>query len=55
MDWIADPQAWIAFVTLVALEIVLGVDNIIFISILAGSYPSGSKIAPATLVWLWRS
>jgi len=39
MDWIADPQAWIAFVTLVALEIVLGVDNIIFISILAGKLP----------------
>ena len=40
MDWIADPQAWIAFVTLVALEIVLGVDNIIFISILAGKLPA---------------
>jgi predicted tellurium resistance membrane protein TerC len=40
MDWIVDPQAWIAFVTLVALEIVLGVDNIIFISILAGKLPA---------------
>src|SRR4029453_12374357 len=40
MDWIADPQAWIAFVTLVALEIVLGVDNIIFISIPAGNLPA---------------
>lgn len=36
MDWIADPQAWIALATLTALEIVLGIDNIIFISILAG-------------------
>jgi predicted tellurium resistance membrane protein TerC len=35
-DWIADPQAWIALATLTALELVLGVDNIIFISILAG-------------------
>jgi predicted tellurium resistance membrane protein TerC len=43
MDWIADPQAWIAFVTLVALEIVLGVDNIIFISILAGKLPVGQQ------------
>jgi predicted tellurium resistance membrane protein TerC len=43
MDWIADPQAWIAFVTLVALEIVLGVDNIIFISILAGKLPAGQQ------------
>ena len=39
MDWLADPQAWIAFVTLVALEIVLGIDNVIFISILAGKLP----------------
>lgn len=34
MDWIIDPQAWIALATLTALEIVLGIDNIIFISIL---------------------
>jgi predicted tellurium resistance membrane protein TerC len=40
MDWIADPQAWIAFLTLVALEIVLGIDNIIFISILSGKLPA---------------
>ena len=35
-DWIADPNAWVALATLTALEIVLGVDNIIFISILVG-------------------
>ena len=39
MDWITDPQAWIAFTTLTALEIVLGVDNVVFISILAGKLP----------------
>ncbi len=39
MDWLADPQAWIAFSTLVILELVLGVDNIIFISIMAGKLP----------------
>ena len=39
MDWINDPQAWIALATLTALEIVLGIDNIIFISILAGKLP----------------
>ncbi len=39
MDWITDPQAWIGFFTLAALEIVLGIDNIIFISILAGKLP----------------
>lgn len=40
MDWLADPQAWIAFGTLMALEIVLGIDNVIFISILAGKLPA---------------
>ena len=39
MDWITQPEAWIAFLTLVALELVLGVDNVIFISILAGKLP----------------
>jgi predicted tellurium resistance membrane protein TerC len=36
MNWITDPSAWIAFATLTALEIVLGIDNVIFISILSG-------------------
>jgi predicted tellurium resistance membrane protein TerC len=40
MDWITDPQAWIGFLTLTALEVVLGVDNIVFISILAGKLPA---------------
>jgi len=40
MEWITDPQAWVAFLTLLALEIVLGIDNIIFISILAGKLPA---------------
>ena len=39
MPWLADPQTWIAFFTLVTLELVLGVDNVIFISILAGKLP----------------
>jgi predicted tellurium resistance membrane protein TerC len=39
LDWLTDPQAWIALLTLTALEIVLGIDNIIFISILAGKLP----------------
>jgi predicted tellurium resistance membrane protein TerC len=38
-----DPQAWIALVTLLALEIVLGVDNVVFISILAGKLPSSQQ------------
>jgi predicted tellurium resistance membrane protein TerC len=39
MDWLTSPEIWIALLTLTALEIVLGIDNIIFISILAGKLP----------------
>jgi predicted tellurium resistance membrane protein TerC len=39
MEWLADPQLWIAFLTLTLLELVLGIDNIVFISILAGKLP----------------
>ena len=49
MEWLFDPQAWIALVTLTALEIVLGVDNIIFISILAGRLPEAQRQRARTL------
>ncbi len=39
MNWITDPQIWISLATLTGLEVVLGIDNIIFISILAGKLP----------------
>jgi predicted tellurium resistance membrane protein TerC len=39
MDWLADPQSWIAFATLLLLEVVLGIDNIVFLSILSGRLP----------------
>jgi len=39
MDWLSDPQIWIGLLTLTALEVVLGIDNIVFISILAGRLP----------------
>ncbi len=42
-DWIVDPNAWIALATLTALEIVLGIDNIIFISILVGRLPENQR------------
>ncbi len=70
MEWITDPQAWIALFTLTALEIVLGIDNIIFISILVGRLPEhqrnkarrlglalamGSRIALLmSLAWIMR-
>ena len=40
MDWLNDPNAWIGLLTLTALEIVLGIDNIIFISILSSKLPA---------------
>lgn len=42
-EWIATPEGWIALATLLALEVVLGVDNIIFISILAGKLPENQR------------
>jgi predicted tellurium resistance membrane protein TerC len=42
-DWLATPQAWAALGTLTALEIVLGIDNIIFISILVGRLPENQR------------
>ena len=40
MNWLSDPQIWIGLLTLTALEIVLGIDNIVFISILASQLPA---------------
>ena len=39
MEWIANPEAWIALATLTVLEIILGIDNIVFIAIVAGRLP----------------
>jgi predicted tellurium resistance membrane protein TerC len=70
MEWIASPEAWIALASLTALEIVLGIDNIIFISILVSRLPAhrrqharvlglglamGTRIALLlSLVWMMR-
>ncbi len=43
MEWLTDPQIWIALATLTALEVVLGIDNVIFISILAGKLAEGQR------------
>jgi predicted tellurium resistance membrane protein TerC len=58
MDLLASPEAWASFGTLAALEIVLGVDNIIFIAILAGRLPPHQR-EPARKIGLaiddWRT
>lgn len=43
MEWLTDPEIWIALLTLTSLEIVLGIDNLVFISILAGKLPKGQQ------------
>ncbi|HZJ50955.1 MAG TPA: TerC family protein [Actinomycetota bacterium] len=43
MEWLSEPDIWIGFVTLLALEIVLGIDNVVFISILAGKLPAAQQ------------
>jgi predicted tellurium resistance membrane protein TerC len=49
MDWLTDPSIWIAFFTLTMLEIVLGIDNIVFISILAGKLPKEQQAKARTI------
>ena len=43
MELLTNPENWIALLTLTALEIVLGIDNIVFISIMAGKLPPGQR------------
>lgn len=49
MSWLADPQSWIALVTLTVLETVLGIDNIVFISILVAKLPNERRAAARRL------
>ncbi|MGH7699393.1 MAG: TerC family protein [Gemmatimonadales bacterium] len=49
MDWLTSPEAWIALLTLTVLEIVLGIDNVVFIAILAGKLPPGRQARARTL------
>lgn len=49
MTWLSDPNAWISLVTLSVLEVVLGIDNIIFISILSGKLPAAQQPRARTL------
>ncbi|MDX3660582.1 TerC family protein [Streptomyces sp. ID05-26A] len=43
MEWMTSPELWVAFATLLLLEIVLGIDNVVFISILAGRLPEEQR------------
>jgi predicted tellurium resistance membrane protein TerC len=70
MDWITSPEAWIALLTLTTLEVVLGIDNIIFVAILADRLPEDQRakarklgltlavgmriVLLASIVWIMR-
>ena len=49
MEWLSDPHAWIGLLTLTVLELVLGIDNIVFISILSGKLPAHQQKKARTL------
>ncbi len=54
MEFLTDPAIWGALLTLTVLEIVLGIDNIVFISILAGKLPDESRLKLAQSAWRVR-
>ena len=49
MEYLANPEIWLAFATLAALEIVLGIDNIVFISVLTGRLPEKQRPKARTI------
>lgn len=49
MEWLTDPTVWAGLLTLVVLEIILGIDNVIFIAILAGRLPPGQRNSARTV------
>ena len=48
MEWIADPSIWAGLITLVVIGLVLGIDNLVFIAILAEKLPPAQRIARVT-------
>ena len=54
-SWISDPAAWIALATLIVMEVVLGIDNLIFISILTNKLPESSapRRGGSASAWRW--
>ena len=50
-DWISDPKEWIGLLTLTALQIVLGMDNIVLLTILSGQLPRADH---RRQVYVWR-
>ena len=51
MDWLSDPQIWAGLLTLTALEIVLGIDNLVLIAVLVGRVKASARRWPASWDW----
>ena len=54
MELLLDPHIWVGLFTLIILEIVLGIDNLVFIAILVKKLPPPSGIVPVSLACHWR-
>ena len=54
LEWLTDPQIWASLLTLTALEIVLGIDNLVFIAILVGRLPAERRDRRGSSGWRWR-
>ena len=56
MEWLLDPHVWASFATLAVLEIVLGIDNLVFVALLAGRLPQErqGKARATGLAWRLR-
>ena len=54
VEYLADPAIWASLLTLTALEIVLGIDNLIFLSIVSGRLPVHQQRTARQWVWHWR-
>ena len=54
MEWLLDPHVWASFFTLAVLEIVLGIDNLVFVALLAGDCRRNSRGRPAHKALPWR-
>ena len=54
MDWISNPEIWASLLTLTALEIVLGIDNLVFIAILPEGCRRSNKTGQGRSDWHWR-
>ena len=54
-SWLAEPHTWIGFATLLVLEVVLGIDNLVFVAILANKVKPAKRDRARITAWGWQS